>query len=178
MRRREERGLCCFFFLLLSFQSGLATTIDLQPWIPVLIYPIVFYLGTANEVSLLRGSLLSFTAGFVYDSFCGSSMGLHTFVAVALFFAARAVRARLVLQGAIAQLLMTFLMTCVGGGFCSLFGQSSPSNSRFRCPAHGFLLHRYWPRQSRRPWLHHLFSVSPSDSTDFPSARAASGRSC
>ncbi len=104
------------FVLLLSLQSGIATVVDLQPWVPVLLYPIVFYLGTAGEVSLLRGSILSFVAGLVYDSFCGSSMGLHTFVTVALFFAARAVRDRLVVQGPIAQLFMTFLMTCVGGG--------------------------------------------------------------
>lgn len=118
------------FVLLLAFQSGLSTAIDLHPWVPVLIYPIVFYLGTAAEVTLLRGSTLSFAAGLIYDSFCGSSMGLHTFVTIALFFAARLVRDRLVVQGPVAQLFLTFLMTAVGGGLLlalrAIFSERQP----------------------------------------------------
>lgn len=116
--------------LLLALQSGLSTVVDLHPWVPVLIYPIVFYLGTSADVTLLRGSVLTFVAGMLYDSFCGSSMGLHTFVTVALFFGARLVRDRLVVQGPIAQLFLTFLMTAIGGGLLlslrAIFSEQEP----------------------------------------------------
>lgn len=109
-------ALIVFGFLLLTAQTCLATVLPLYPWWPSLLLPVVIYLGVSQEVHLVRGAGLSFVLGYLTDSFCGSPMGLETFVLVATFMLSRGVRLRLVLRGPFFQVLMTFAITLLAGG--------------------------------------------------------------
>lgn len=98
-------------FLLLVLQSTLATLLNLEAVTPHLLLPLVIHLGVSPDVDLVRGVSLAFLLGYLLDSFCGSPMGLQTFVAVATFILARGAGTRLFLRGVVFQTVMTFSIT-------------------------------------------------------------------
>lgn len=95
--------------VLLTTQSAIATLVPMHHFPPNVVLPIVVFLGVSSEVQLVRGALTSFALGYLLDAFCGSSMGLHTFVMVAAFFASRGAGLRLFPQAALLQLLAMFI---------------------------------------------------------------------
>ncbi|MCB9596800.1 MAG: hypothetical protein H6719_29020 [Sandaracinaceae bacterium] len=103
-------------FSLLVVQAALGVLVPLGDWAPNLILPIVIYLGVANDVHVVRGAMLSFALGYLLDSFCGSPMGLSTFVMVASFLIARGAGLNLFMRGPALQGLTTFVFGLIAGG--------------------------------------------------------------
>lgn len=95
--------------LLLVTQSAVATLAPMHGIAPNVVLPIAVFLGVAPEVVLVRGALTCFALGYMLDAFCGSPMGLHTFVMVAAFFASRGAGLRLFPQAALLQVLAMFV---------------------------------------------------------------------
>ena len=96
-------------FVLLTTQSAIATLVAMHTFTPNVVLPLVVFMGVASEVALVRGALTSFVLGYLLDAFCGSSMGLHTFVMVAAFFASRGAGLRLFPQAALLQVVAMFV---------------------------------------------------------------------
>jgi rod shape-determining protein MreD len=119
-----------FGYLLLIVQSAIAAHIALHPLTPNLLLPIVIFLGVQPEVGLLRGALISFVLGYLLDEFCGSPMGLQTFVLVATFMVARGAGIRLFLRGALFQVGLVFTASILAGGTIlalrAIFSQPDP----------------------------------------------------
>lgn len=103
-------------FALLVAQAALGVLLPLQDWAPNLVLPIVIYLGVAHDVYIVRGAALSFVLGYLLDSFCGSPMGLQTFVMVATFMVARGAGLNLFMRGPLFQITMTFVFAVLAGG--------------------------------------------------------------
>lgn len=103
-------------FALLVLQAALGTLVSIHPLAPNLVLPMVIYLGVSHEVHILRGASISFVVGYLLDSFCGSPIGLHTFVLVATFMVARGAGIRLFLRGPLYQILLTFFVGLLQGG--------------------------------------------------------------
>lgn len=104
-----------FGFVLLVIESALSTLYPIYRFAPNVVLPIVIYLGVSAEVYVVRGALISFFFGWLLDSFCGSPMGLQTFVLTASFLVARSAGLRLFPQGPVFQILLTFLMAVAFG---------------------------------------------------------------
>jgi rod shape-determining protein MreD len=102
-------------FMLLVCESAIGTLLPLNDFAPNLMLPIVTLLGVSAETRLLRGALISFVLGYLMDSFCGSPMGLQTFVLTASFMVARGAGLRLFPQGLLFQVLLTFLIAVIFG---------------------------------------------------------------
>ncbi|MAQ16211.1 MAG: rod shape-determining protein MreD [Sandaracinus sp.] len=101
---------------LLVVQSALASVFPLHPFVPNLILPVLIYLGVSPEVHIVRGALLAFFLGYLYDLFCGNLMSLQTFVAVSTFMLARGAGLRLFLRSPSFQVLLTFIVAVLAGG--------------------------------------------------------------
>ena len=82
-------ALVALGFALLVAQAALGVLMPLHEWAPNLMLPIVIYLGVTHDVQVARGAAASFVLGYLLDTFCGSPMGLQTFVMVASFLIAR-----------------------------------------------------------------------------------------
>lgn len=104
-----------FGFGLLVFQASLGTLIPMHAFAPNLMLPIAIFLGVSPEVQIVRGAAISFVLGYLLDAFCGSPMGLQTFVLTASFMVARGAGIRLFPQGTVFQMLFTFLMALAFG---------------------------------------------------------------
>lgn len=109
-------GFLAFGFVLLVLQSALAAHVTLHPFTPNLLLPIVIFLGVQPEIGILRGAFISFLLGYLLDEFCGSPMGLQTFVLVATFMVARGAGIRLFLRGALFQVGLVFVASILAGG--------------------------------------------------------------
>ncbi len=109
-------ALLGFSFVLLVVQSALAARVSFHPFTPNLLLPIVIYLGVQQDVQLVRGAAIAFLLGFALDEFCGSPIGLFTFVMVATFMAARGAGIRLFLRGTLFQAGLVFLAAMLAGG--------------------------------------------------------------
>lgn len=109
-------ALLSFGFALLVGQAALGAIVTVHPFTPNLLLPIVIFLGVQNDVHLLRGALLSFLLGYLLDMFCGSPVGLCTFVLVATFMVARGAGIRLFLRGASFQIGLVFVASLLAGG--------------------------------------------------------------
>jgi rod shape-determining protein MreD len=105
-----------FSFLLLVVQAAIGVRLSLHPLTPNLLLPIVIFLGVQQDVNLVRGALLSFVLGYWLDEFCGSPIGLSTFVMVATFMVARGAGIRLFLRGALFQVALVFVAALLAGG--------------------------------------------------------------
>lgn len=103
-------------FSFLVLQAAVDALISVHPFAPNLLLPMVIYLGVAQDVDLLRGAALSFALGYLLDSFCGSPMGLHTFVLVATYLVARGAGLSLFLRGPMFQIGLTFVVGLLSGG--------------------------------------------------------------
>jgi rod shape-determining protein MreD len=108
-------SLVAFGFLLLVLESALGTLVPMYDFAPNLVLPIAIYLGVSAESQVVRGALVSFVLGYLLDSFCGNPMGLQTFVLTASFIVARGAGLRLLPQGPVFQILLTFLMAIAFG---------------------------------------------------------------
>jgi len=109
-------ALIAFGFGLLVLQAVAATLVPVHAVAPNLLLPVVIYLGVSHDVHLVRGAALSFVLGYLLDSFCGSPMGLQTFVMVATFVLARFAGLRLFMRGVPFQVILTFVVSLLAGG--------------------------------------------------------------
>jgi rod shape-determining protein MreD len=112
----RSAALVAFGLSLLVAQSALGTLIALHPLSPNLLLPIVIYLGVSPDVSMVRGSAVSFVLGYLLDLFCGNLMSLSTFIMVATFMLARGAGLRLMLRGPAFQVLLTFVVGMLASG--------------------------------------------------------------
>ena len=103
-------------FQLLVLQAAIGVLLPLGEFAPNLLLPIVIYLGVAGDLHIVRGAILAFVLGYLLDSFCGSPMGLQTFVMVATFLIARGAGLNLFMRGPILQAVITFGFGVVAGG--------------------------------------------------------------
>lgn len=112
------RNLALVFlgFLLLVLHTAFATVFPVRLLAPNLLLPIAIHLGVSAEVSTMRGAAIAFVLGYLLDSFCGSPMGLLTFVLVGTFLVARFAGLRFFLRGPLFQLVLTFVVSVVAGG--------------------------------------------------------------
>ena len=101
---------------LMVLQSVLATALPLHPFVPILILPVLIYLGVSPDVHLVRGALLAFVLGYFFDLYSGNRMSLHTFLSVATFMLARGAGLRLFLRSPSFQVLLTFIVAALAGG--------------------------------------------------------------
>jgi rod shape-determining protein MreD len=105
-------------FVLLAVQNLIAKLSDAVgtgEWAyPSLVLPVVLFLAV-GDVSLGRGSLLSFVLGYFIDAFAGLPLGLNTFVMQVLFLLARVAGLKLFLHGKLFQLVLTFVAGIAGG---------------------------------------------------------------
>jgi rod shape-determining protein MreD len=109
-------GLVLLGLVLLVLQSAATTMGAFHPYEPNLLLPIVIYLGVSPDVSMVRGSAVSFCLGYLLDLFCGNLMSLQTFIMVATFILARGAGLRLFLRGPAFQVLLTFVIGMLSGG--------------------------------------------------------------
>lgn len=109
-------ALVAFGFVLLALQSAAATLVSIHPFAPNLLLPMVIYLGVAPDVHIVRGAAIAFVMGYFLDAFCGSGMGLQTFVTVSTFMVVRGAGLRLFLRGPVFQVILTFLACVLSGG--------------------------------------------------------------
>jgi rod shape-determining protein MreD len=103
-------------FVLLVLQAATATLVPAHAIAPNLLLPVVIYLGVSHDVHVVRGAAISFVLGYLLDSFCGSPMGLQTFVLVATFVLSRFAGLRLFMRGPLFQVILTFVVGMVAGG--------------------------------------------------------------
>jgi rod shape-determining protein MreD len=103
-------------FSFLVFQAAVGVMMPLNEWAPNLILPIVIYLGVSNDLYIVRGAILSFVLGYLLDSFCGSPMGLHTFIMVASFLVTRGAGLSLFMRGPAFQIALTFMFALLADG--------------------------------------------------------------
>ena len=103
-------------FLLLVLESSLATLVPVHAVAPNLLLPLAIYLGVTHEIPLVRGAGTSFVLGYLLDTFCGNTMGLHTFVLSATFMVARGAGLRLFLRGPAFQIVSTFVVALAAFG--------------------------------------------------------------
>jgi rod shape-determining protein MreD len=116
--------------VLLILHSAVTTLVDLQPFEPNLLLPIVIFLGVSPAVHIVRGAATAFALGYLLDLSCGHPMSLHTVVMVATFFLARGAGLRLFLRGPLFQIILTFVVSVLAGGAVlalrTLFGPVMP----------------------------------------------------
>jgi rod shape-determining protein MreD len=103
-------------YALLIAQGAFGVTLPMSEWAPNLVLPIIIYLGVTHDVPIVRGAALSFALGYLLDSFCGSPMGLSTFVMVATFLVARGAGLNLFMRGPTFQIALTFAFAVLAGG--------------------------------------------------------------
>lgn len=109
--------LIVFGFALLVIQGSLSVVFPLHSVAPNLLLPIVMFLAVSPDVHIVRGASLSFVLGYFLDAFCGTSLGLHTFVMVAVFMVARGAGPRLFLvRGPLSEAGLTLAASLVAGG--------------------------------------------------------------
>jgi len=96
-------------FGLLVLQSTFAHLVPLDLFVPNAALAVILYMGL-HDYNAGRGAVISFAIGYLMDSFAGSPMGLHTFVAVAIFLVSRVAALRLFLQGWLFEILLSFFL--------------------------------------------------------------------
>jgi rod shape-determining protein MreD len=112
----KNAALLAFGFLLLVSQAALSTLVPIYAFAPNLVLPLVIYLGVTHEVHVVRGAVIAFVLGYLLDAFCGSPMGLHTFILVATFIVARFAGLRFLMRGVFFQAALTFIVALLDGG--------------------------------------------------------------
>jgi rod shape-determining protein MreD len=103
-------------FVMLTVQTSFATLVPMYGFAPNLVLPIAIYLGVSPDVQIVRGATTCFVLGYLVDAYCGSPMGLQTFVLVASFMVARGAGLRLFPQGPAFQIFLTFVIALAHGG--------------------------------------------------------------
>lgn len=113
-------------FVMLLTQSVFSRVLAPYPFAPYFGLPLVFALGTAPGVRLLRGAAMAFAIGYLYDLFTGNPLGLHTFVFVVGYLAARLVAYLLTFRGVAFEMVLTFALTVLLGGLLELIRGFTP----------------------------------------------------
>lgn len=107
-------GVVVLAFVLLVVQSSLiGPLVSTHPFEPNLVLPIAIYYGVTQEVYIVRGVVVSFIVGYLYDVFAGNPMSLATFLEVATVLVARGAGLRLLLSGPLSQAGLTFVASCL-----------------------------------------------------------------
>lgn len=103
-------------FAILLLQSVFSRVLAPYPFAPYLGLPLVFALGTAPGVRVLRGAATAFAIGYLYDLFTGNPLGIHTFVFVVGYLCAWLVGTLLSFRGVPFEMILTFALTFLLGG--------------------------------------------------------------
>jgi rod shape-determining protein MreD len=113
-------------FAILLVQSVFTRVLAPYPFTPYLGLPLVFALGTAPGVRVLRGAAIAFAIGYLYDLFTGNPLGIHTFVFVVGFLAAWLVGYLLSFRGLPFEMALTFVLTFLLGGLLEIIRGFTP----------------------------------------------------
>jgi rod shape-determining protein MreD len=113
-------------FAMLLTQSAFARVLAPYPFSPYLGLPLVFALGTAPGVGVLRGAATAFALGYLEDLFTGNPLGLHTFAFVVGYLAAWLVGYLLSFRGVVFEMVLTFSLTVLLGGLIELIRGFTP----------------------------------------------------
>jgi rod shape-determining protein MreD len=137
----RNTALIVFAFALLVTQAALGTRIAVHPFTPNLLLPIAIFLAAQHEVQLVRGAFLTFLLGYWLDEFCGSPVGLSTFVMVATYMVVRGAGIRLFLRSVAFQAALVFVASLLQGiAVIALRAVFSPPDAfTVRMPASGIL---------------------------------------
>lgn len=113
-------------FVILLVQSAFAPVLSPYPFSPVIGLPLVFALGTAPGVSLVRGAITSFAIGYLYDVFTGNPLGIHTLVFVVGFLSASLVAYLISFRGILFEMVLSFGLTFVIGALTEVIRALTP----------------------------------------------------
>jgi cell shape-determining protein MreD len=113
-------------FAMLLTQSVFSRVLAPYPFAPYLGLPLVFALGTAPGVRILRGAVTAFAIGYLYDLFTGNPLGLHTLVFVVGYLGAWLVGYLLSFRGVVFEMVLTFSLTALLGGLLELIRRFTP----------------------------------------------------
>jgi len=113
-------------FAMLLTQSAFARVLAPYPFSPYLGLPLVFALGTAPGVRVLRGAATAFALGYLEDLFTGNPLGLHTFIFVVGYLVAWLVGYLLSFRGVAFEMVLTFSLTVLLGGLLELIRSFTP----------------------------------------------------
>ena len=97
------------------FTGTLGLLVPSHVWLPHPLLPAVLFLGVTHDVSVIRGALLTFVMGYLFDLFSGNPMGLQTFVLMGTFATARYAGLRLFMRGTASRLGLTFAVGLLAG---------------------------------------------------------------
>ena len=126
---QEARGsiyLILVAFAMLLAQSVFSRVLAPYPFSPYLGLPLVFALGTASGVRILRGAATAFAIGYLYDLFTGNPLGIHTFVFVVGFLTAWLVGFLVSFRGVLFEMVLTLALTFLAGGLLELIRAFTP----------------------------------------------------
>jgi rod shape-determining protein MreD len=113
-------------FALLLIQSVFSRVLAPYPFSPYLGLPLVFALGTAPGVRVLRGATTAFAIGYLYDLFTGNPLGLHTFVFVVGYLTAWLLGYLLTFRGIVFEMVLTFTLTVLLAGLLEVIRGFTP----------------------------------------------------
>lgn len=103
-------------FAMLLAQSAFAGLLSPYPFSPYLGLPLVFALGTAPGVRLVRGAATSFAIGYLFDLFTGNPLGIHTLAFVVGYLASWVVGYLMSFRGVLFEMGLSFVLTTLIGG--------------------------------------------------------------
>ncbi|MEM7136205.1 MAG: rod shape-determining protein MreD [Myxococcota bacterium] len=124
---RSSLLLVLVAFGLLLVQSVFARVLSPYPFSPYLELPMVFALGTASGVRVVRGAATAFALGYLYDVFTGNPLGVHTFAFVVGYLAARLVAYLMSFRGVVFEMVLTFSLTLLVGGVVEVVRSTVPA---------------------------------------------------
>jgi cell shape-determining protein MreD len=113
-------------FVVLSIQSAFAPILAPYPFSPYLGLPLVYALGTAPGVRLVRGAATSFALGYLYDLFTGNPLGIHTFAFVVAYLASWLVGYLMSFRGVVFEMGLSFGLTILVGGLIEIIRSFAP----------------------------------------------------
>ncbi|MDH3727712.1 MAG: hypothetical protein OER77_09285 [Myxococcales bacterium] len=113
-------------FAMLLAQSSFARVLAPYPFSPYLGLPLVFALGTAPGVRLVRGAATSFVVGYLFDLFTGNPLGIHSLVFVIGYLASWLVGYLMSFRGVLFEMALTFVLTILIGGLIEIIRSFAP----------------------------------------------------
>ena len=112
----QSLALVVFGVAMLLMQSLVSQVVELHPFTPNLLLPVVIYIGVSPETNLVRGAVSAFVLGYFLDLFSGNLMSLETFVCVATFLLSRGAGLRLFMRNPGLQGSLVFGVAILTGG--------------------------------------------------------------
>ena len=123
---RSSLVIVVLAFGILLAQSAFAPVLSPYPFSPVIGLPLVFALGAAPGVSLVRGATTSFAIGYLYDVFTGNPLGIHTLVFVLGFLGASLVAYLISFRGILFEMALSFGLTFALGALTEVIRALTP----------------------------------------------------